>query len=106
MKILNLEKRIMWRVYVLYTIRKLKNPFVPELVILCGLYLTLSFLVSVPSVFANVLLTHGSPSFLAQAFWQTGVIVKLLSISVLISGVFFFRDLGLYTTNLVRTRLA
>ena len=106
MKILTLQKRIMWRVYLLYFVRKLKTPFVPELIVICGLSIALSFLVSFPSVFSNVLLTHGSYHFLTDAFLKAGMTVKLILLSTVIVTLFFLHDLGLYTNNLIRTNLA
>ncbi len=104
MKILNLEKRIMWRVYLLYTIRKLKAPFVLELLVICSLSLYLSFLVSVPSVFSNILLTHASFNFISDALLKASVIVKLILVSAIIAGIFFVKDLGKFTSGVVKTR--
>lgn len=50
---LTIKKRIMFGVYTVYFVRKLKNPFVLEVFTLGALVAILFFLVSVPSVMTN-----------------------------------------------------
>ena len=100
------RQRIMMGVYMIYLIRKLKNPFVSELFIISIFFTMLSFFVSLPHIFSNILLTKGSYNFLVDAFLKTDTTVKLILLSTVIAGLFFIKNISLYTTNFIKTRFA
>jgi uncharacterized membrane protein YkgB len=103
---LTLKTRVMLGVYTLFIIRRLRSPFIGELFVLGILCASLSFLVSMPHVIENIMITRGSYSFFVDAFTKTQMTVKLLVLSAAVSCGFFVRNITVFTTNLVKERFA
>lgn len=101
-----LKTRIMLGVYVLYVVRRIRSPFVGELFVLGISFAILSFLVSLPHVISNIILTRGSYVFLFDAFQKADMVVELIVLSAFISGCFFVRNITLFTTEKFKNRLA
>ncbi len=93
-------------VYGLFVIRRLKSPIVGELFALGVLFAALSLMISLPSVLSNIMLTHGSYTFLIDAFTKTAITVKLIVISAALACGLFVRNITVFTTNKVKSRLA
>lgn len=101
---LTLKTRVMLGVYALYAIRRLRNPFIGELFALGVLLSALSFLVSLPHVFSNIMLTRGSYAFLIDAFEKTDMTVRLLVVSAALACGIFVRNITVFTANQVKQR--
>jgi|SRR5579872_4845088 len=101
---LTLKTRVMLGVYTVYIIRRLKSPFVGELFVLTLLFGILSFLVSLPHVLSNIMLTRGSYTFFVDAFSKTHMTVKLILVSALASGLLFLRNVTVFTTSRLKQR--
>ena len=97
-----LKNRIMVGVYLLYVIRKLKNPYILPFLFF-GLFIsTLSFLVSIPSVISNLILTGGSYSFVSDAFTKADLIVQVLVLMLFVCALIYLRKASLYTITFIR----
>ena len=77
MKILNMKNKIMFGVYMLYAIRKLKIPFVSEILALFVLGAVLTYFVSIPNVISNALVSPSTYHYLTFAFSNTTLMVQL-----------------------------
>ncbi len=99
-----LKMRVMIGVYTLSIIRRLKSPFIGELFALGILCASLSFLVSLPHVISNIILTRGSYSFFVDAFSKTHMMVKLIVLSAAASGALFLRNVTMFTTDKLKAR--
>ncbi|MFZ2621079.1 MAG: hypothetical protein WAX85_01080 [Minisyncoccia bacterium] len=99
-----LKQRVMFGVYAIYIIRKLRTPLLGELFIMTAFFAVLSFFVSLPNIFSNIILTRGSYDFLVDALTKTDLLVKLMLLPVAITSLFFIKNLSFYTTNYIKTR--
>lgn len=93
----DMKSRIMFGVYLIYSLRKVTNPFVAESLIFVVLGSVLSILVSIPSVLSNM---YGSESFyqyFMSAFSSTDLIVKSILILTALTLFLFFRNVTVYT---------
>ena len=97
-----LKNRIMLGVYALYVIRKLKNPYVMPALFLGLFFLPLTFLVSIPSVVSNLILTRGAYSFVSDAFSKTDIIVQALALLSSVSGLFYVSKISRQTVGFIR----
>ncbi len=97
-----LKNRIMLGVYILYVIRKLKNPYVMPVLFLGLFFLPLTFLVSIPSVVSNIILTGGSYSFVSDAFSKTDMVVQALVLLSFISGLVYMSKISTHTIGFIR----
>lgn len=88
-----LQKRVMRRVYAVYMWRQIARPRTLKAFVLASALASLTSLVSLPNVVANM---PGDPvrvmNFLAAAFVSTEMAVQLLSVLMLAVGVWFVRD--------------
>jgi len=74
-----LKRNIMARIYLIFAIRKLKNPLFLKLAGLTLLLTITSFLVSLGNVIANMPSDPiGLYNFGTTAFWNTGISVKAM----------------------------
>ena len=80
-----MKKRIMVGVYVIYFVRKFKNPFVTEITSLLVLGALLSYLVSVPSIVMNLKIAANLYNYILHAFYSTSFVVQ----SVFVLSCFF-----------------
>jgi hypothetical protein len=100
----------MFGVYMLYGIRKLKNPFIGEFFALALCMAVLSFFISLPHVISNMMSSAnsvgGSYDFFTTAFSKTQTTVKLITLGCLAALVLFVRNVTLSTTGLIRNRMA
>ena len=93
MTILNMKKRIMIGVYLMYSLRKLKNPLVAESFAFAVLALILSVFVSVPSVLSNMLESGSFYRYFLMAFSHTSSIVQMTLILGGLTAIFFVRNI-------------
>ncbi len=103
---LTIKTRVMLGVYTLYILRRLRSPFVGELCALGMLFASLSFLVSLPHVISNIILTRGSFTFMIDAFLKTDIAVELLVISAALACGLFVRNITVFTTEKFKGRTA
>ena len=78
MKILNMKNRIMFGVYLLYFVRKLKKPFVLESSAFIVLALVLFSFVSVPHVLSNMFQSGDLSRYFISAFSNTTLMVQMI----------------------------
>jgi hypothetical protein len=101
---LTLKNRIMLGVYAVYTVRWLRNPLVGEAAVFAILAIALSIFVSIPSVVSNMLDAESSYRYFLAAFYETELLVQLVTISTLV--VLSFLTHGLVSYTGLRRRLA
>ena len=86
---LDIKRKIMFRVYAIFIIRKLKNPIVLEMLIFALSFLTLTYMVSLEHIIANT--PHdlnGFYHFSLSAFLGTKYMVKaIVLVSIFIIGI-------------------
>ena len=94
----NLKRKIMLRVYLIFVIRKLKNPIVFEVSIFALLFLTLAYMVSIERIIAST--PHdisGFYHFWLSAFLGTKLLVKAITLlAILIMGI-LLKNMAKYT---------
>jgi len=100
-----LKKRILFGVYVIYFVRKLKSPIIAESFIFMILAMILSIFVSFSTVLTNMWASKNYYDYFAVSFSNTDFIVKILLVLVAITALFFVRNLAFYTLKL-KHRLA
>ena len=88
---IDLKRKIMLRVYAIFIIRKLKNPFVLEVLIFALSFLTLTYLVSIEHIIANTPHDiYGFYRFSLSAFLGTKYTVKaIVLVAIFILGIWF-----------------
>lgn len=100
----SLKNQIMFGVYTMYVVRKIKNPYVFPLLAVGGFFAFLSFLISVPSVISNLILAGGSYYFLSDAFSKADAVVQIVLCLFLISLVLYLKKVGIYTIDVIKER--
>src|SRR3989344_711138 len=97
MTILNMKKRIMIGVYLMYSLRKLsaswRKPFIAESSFFIILAIILSVFVSVPSVLSNMLESGSFYRYFLMAFSHTSSIVQMTLILSGLTAIFFVRNI-------------
>ncbi len=101
---LTLKKRILFNVYAICCVRKLRNPFVAEFLIFATLGIILSYLISVPNVLTNMLNSGNFYHYFIVAFSNSGLLVQTILVLVIITILFFMRNIGVYT--IIKQRFA
>src|SRR3990167_2929246 len=71
MKYFTLKNKILFGIYVIYCLRRLKNPLVAESLMFIMLAAVLSYLVSIPSVFSNMSASSSFYHYFIMAFSNT-----------------------------------
>lgn len=104
MTTVNVKKRIMFGIYVLYCMHKLKTPFVVESLTFILLTVILTYFVSVPNVLANMFDSNNFYHYFIMAFSSTGLVVQLALILTGITLLFFVRNITVHA--ILKTRLA
>ena len=84
MKILTMKNKIMFGVYLMYAMRKLKGPFVAETFTFAILAIILSVFVSVPSILSNMLSSPNFYRYFLIAFSNTTLMVQLILVASII----------------------
>ena len=103
----NLKRRIMLRVYLLFFIRKLKNPVSLKLFTLVFSFIIIGSIVSIQSVIANT--PHnllGFYHFGSSAVLNTKTLVKIIMLFLIGAGVLLIKDLFDYIRTIPRHKLA
>ena len=88
----------MFRVYILYIIRKLKNPVVFELSIFALSFMTLAYMVSIGRIISSS--PHdldGIYHFWLSAFLGTKLLVKAMTVLAIIVAGILFKNMAKYT---------
>lgn len=90
---IELKKRIMMKVYMIYTIKRLREPFAAELLLLVVSLSLLFFFVSVPHVIANTPLSfYGFSHFVFIAIRNTEFIVQAILLALAVAGAILIRN--------------
>lgn len=77
---LTLKNKIMFGVYVMYALRKMRSPLVAETLVLATIAIVISAFVSVPSVIANMSNSASFYRYFMVAFSNTTVLVQMMLI--------------------------
>jgi len=106
-----LKRKIMRRVYLLFVIGKLKHPMVIEMFVLALSFAAIAYTVSLRDVLANTPRdVNGLYHFWTNAFLGTGLIVKILVLSVIATSLLIGKKATWFmyenTTNTARKILA
>ncbi len=96
-----MKKRILFGVYVIYLVRKVKTPFIAESFALAALIAVLFSVVSVPHVIANMTASGNLCRYFVMAFFNTRFIVQFVVVSTAIAVLFFVRN---FTVSIVRLK--
>ena len=104
MTILTMKNRIMFGVYFLYSMRKLKNPFIAESFVFVMLAIILSIFISVPNVLSNMLHSESFYHYFIIAFSNTELLVQTSLVLTGITILFFVRNITVHA--ILKTRLA
>lgn len=97
MTIFTMKNRIMLGVYLIYSMRRLKSPFIAESFIFVILAIILSIFVSVPSVLSNMLDSGDSYHYFILAFSNTELLVQAVLVLSGLTTLFFMRNIPLRT---------
>lgn len=87
----------MFGVYLLYSLRKLRNPFVAELFVFAMISLALSSLVSIPSVLSNMLESGNFYRYFMTAFSGTDLLVQMALVLVGLTALFLLKNITFHT---------
>ena len=94
---LSLKRNIMMRIYLIFFIRKLKSPFAFKVSLLVLSLFSINLAVSLQNVIAN---TPGNPVglyyFGTNAFLNTQLAVKMMTLTVLGATLFLLKDIPVY----------
>lgn len=101
---LTMRNKILFGVYVMYCMRKLKSPFFAESFVLAILGAILFYFVSVPSVLANMSASESFYSYFMNAFFGTNFLIQSILILAVATILFFVRNITVHT--IFKTRLA
>ncbi len=86
MKIITLKNKVMFGIYTMFVLNKLKSPLVGETSTALLMVALLSLFVSVPSVFSNMFSSPSISRYFMIAFSNTTLVVQLMVImSVLVA---------------------
>lgn len=101
---MNMKSRILFGVYIIYCLRKLRSPFVFESFVFVLLATGLLYFVSIPSVLTNMSASESAYRYFVTAFSHTDFLVKSILVLVGITILFFVRNITLHA--ILKTRLA
>lgn len=97
MKTLSLKNKILFGIYLLYCIKKLKSPLVTQALTLLVLGGILSYFVSVPSVVANMLDSQSFYRYFIISLSNTEILVQAILALVGITSIVFLRNITIHT---------
>ncbi|OHB11552.1 MAG: hypothetical protein A3H60_01580 [Candidatus Zambryskibacteria bacterium RIFCSPLOWO2_02_FULL_44_12b] len=100
---LTMRNKIMFGVYLMYLIRKLKSPFFAESFIFAIIGMVLFYFVSVPSVLANMRASKSFYTYFMEAFVNADFLVQSILVLALITALFFVRNITVHA--ILKTRL-
>lgn len=80
-----MKNKIMFGVYVLYLVRKLKSPLVSEALVFFVLGIILVYFVSIMSVLANMFSSPSAYRYFTFAFSNTTLVVQMILVLSLIT---------------------
>ena len=92
-----MKKGIMFHIYAIYLLRKLKNPFIAESVLFIAFAVTLFFCVSVPSVMTNMTASGNFHRYLITAFSATDFLVQTILVSAGITMLLFVKNIAFHS---------
>lgn len=99
---INMKNRILFGVYIIYCMRKLRHPLVAESLILTILAAVLSYFVSISSVLENMLASENSYAYFVNAFSEAELFIQFVFLSVGIISIFFVRNIVFYSSGFRR----
>ncbi len=102
MILVNIKTRILFGVYAIYCIRKLKHPLVAESLILTILTAILFYFVSISSVLENMLTSENSYAYFVNAFSEAELLIQFILLSVGVISLFFVRNIASYSSEFRR----
>ena len=102
--ITTIKKKIMFGVYLLYCLRKLKNPFVAECLVFVLLAITLVYFVSILSFFSNMFSSGHFYDYLVMAFSNTEFLVQTILVLIAITVFLVVRNITVHA--ILKTRSA
>lgn len=91
-----MKKSIMFHIYAIYLLRKLKSPFITESVMLAILLTTLFLFVSVPSVLINMFGSGDLYHYFITAFSATDFLVQAILVLAGITALLFMKNIALH----------
>ena len=94
-----MKKRILFGVYVIYIVRKVKTPFIAESFAFAALIAILFSVVSVPNVWTNMSASGSFYRYFMMAFFNTKFLVQFVVVSAAVTALFIARN---FTVNIVR----
>lgn len=94
-----MKKRIMFHIYAIYLLRKLKNPFIAESVLFITFVAALLFYVSVPSVMTNMAASGNFHRYLITAFSTTDFLVQTILVLASITILLFVRNIAIHSIS-------
>lgn len=94
----------MFGVYLMYFVRKLKNPFIAETFVFVILAIILFTFISVPSILSNMLDSGNFYRYFVMAFSNTEIFVQLTLILTGIATLLFVRNITVHA--ILKTRFA
>lgn len=101
---LNMKNRIMFRIYLIYIMRKFQSPFMAPALALTILTFVLFYFVSVPNVFSNMMESGSFSKYLMIAFSNTTLVVQIISLFIFGVLIYFVRNVTVHA--ILKTRLA
>lgn len=104
MTALVLKKRILFGVYILYVLRKLKSPFILESCFFLALFGVLFSTISVSSVLGNMSHSADAYRYFMAAFSKTTSFVQMTTLLLFVPFFFFVRNVTVRTFGLWRMR--
>lgn len=101
---LSMRNKIMFGVYAMYCMRKLRSPFMAESFILAVLATILFYFVSISSVLKNMRASESFYHYFIGAFFNADFLVQSALVLVSITALFFVRNLTFHA--ILKTRPA
>ena len=99
-----MKKTIMFHIYAIYLLRKLRAPFISESVMFAILTATLFLFVSVPSVLANMFKSGDLYHYFLTAFSATGFLVQAILVLTGITLLLFMKNIAFH--RVIKGRLS
>ena len=104
MNTFDLKKRIMMRIYLIFAIRKIKEPLYFKILVLAAALAATGSLVSLGSIITNMPIEPVALfDFGTTAFANTQLVVKIMTLVGLVTGTFLVRDYFLWYLSSMRT---
>lgn len=99
---LTMRNKILFGVYVIYCIRKLRSPFFAEFFAFIILAIVLTYFVSVPSVLTNMSNSGNFYQYFVIAFSNANFLIQSVLVLVGVTTLFFVRNLTFHAILKIR----